>query len=186
MIQTEIGKPIDGWGKFEGDKPEKDALHVAVAPVVAAHDLQRGDAIGFIVEGDCEKVGKVDNPIGIVDPFLEEIFVYRGMRFWMFLYPNTITTLKHVWKHPAFEEKPNEMGASEKWLREYAAEVGVSYEETMEHAQQSLQDNEYYHTLSYDTPDIVFSQAENFWKHFEKQTGVLVADKKKTFFSCSC
>ncbi|MFO0822607.1 MAG: hypothetical protein U0792_05710 [Gemmataceae bacterium] len=40
-------------------------------------------------------------PVGIVDPFLREA-VRPGQRFWLFMYPNTVTTLRHEWTHPAY------------------------------------------------------------------------------------
>ena len=81
----------------------RDAIHIAVAPVTACCDLDPGDGVGLIgPPGDTELAGPVgSNNIGIVDPFLSER-VKAGERFWMFLFPNTITGLRHIWTHPAF------------------------------------------------------------------------------------
>lgn len=76
----------------------RDAIHVAIAPVVAAERLEPGTHVGFWPDGS---VGCCKGPLGIVDPFLSQP-VSRGERFYMFLYPNTITGLRHVWTHPAF------------------------------------------------------------------------------------
>ncbi len=80
----------------------RDAVHVAVAPVMASGTLTPGQHVGFVSEGDMETVGAAENPIGVVDPFLREP-VRDGQRFWLFLYPNTITGLRHVWTHSAFQ-----------------------------------------------------------------------------------
>ncbi|MCA9067276.1 MAG: hypothetical protein KDA84_00025 [Planctomycetaceae bacterium] len=78
----------------------RDAIHIAVAPVTAVCDLEPGQDIGF-VRGNRESVGPCENPIGIVDPFLKDT-IKAGQRFWLFLYPNTVTGMRHFWKHPAF------------------------------------------------------------------------------------
>ena len=84
----------------EGDR-SRDASHIAVAPVTAAHRLSPGEHVGLVEEGNLELVGTSANKIGIVDPFLKQA-VEPGQRFWMFLYPGTITGLRHVWTHPTF------------------------------------------------------------------------------------
>ena len=84
----------------DGDR-RRDAIHIAVAPVTAAGRLAPGQHVGLVEEGNLELVGPCDRPIGAVDPFLAAE-VEPGQRFWLFLYPNTITGLRHVWTHPAF------------------------------------------------------------------------------------
>jgi hypothetical protein len=84
----------------DGDR-RRDAIHIAVAPVTAAEVLRPGQHVGLVRPGDLEAVGPCDKPLGIVDPFLPGP-VEPGQRFWLFLYPNTITGLRHVWTHPAF------------------------------------------------------------------------------------
>ena len=84
----------------DGDR-RRDAIHIAVAPVTATTRLTPGQPIGLVREGNSELVGPCDRNIGIVDPFLPGD-VEPGQRFWMFLYPGTITGLRHVWTHPAF------------------------------------------------------------------------------------
>jgi hypothetical protein len=84
------------------DERRRDAVHIAIAPVTAAGTLTPGQHVGFVSEGDVETVGVSECPIGVVDPFLREP-VRKGQRFWLFLYPNTITGLRHVWTHPAYQ-----------------------------------------------------------------------------------
>lgn len=82
----------------------RDAVHIAIAPVTASGTLAPGQHVGFVAEGNLETVGVSEDTVGIVDPFLREP-VREGQRFWLFLYPNTITRLRHVWTHPAFQSQ---------------------------------------------------------------------------------
>src|SRR5437879_9701229 len=84
----------------DGDR-RRDAIHIAVAPVMAAERLTPGQHVGLIQEGNPELVGPCDRNIGVVDPFLAGE-VEPGQRFWLFMYPNTVTSLRHIWTHPAF------------------------------------------------------------------------------------
>lgn len=80
---------------------QRDAVHVAIAPVTAAQPLSPGQHVGFVAENGTEFVGHSPDLIGIVDPFLKQE-VQTGERFWLFLYPGTVTSLRHVWTHPTF------------------------------------------------------------------------------------
>ncbi len=91
----------------DGDR-RRDAIHIAIAPVTAAVSLKPGDHVGLIDNGQRELVGPCEETLGIVDPFLRNN-VEPGERFWLFLYPNTITSLRHVWTHPAFQARPPQM-----------------------------------------------------------------------------
>lgn len=81
--------------------PDRDAIHVAVALVSAGIKLYPGAEIGFLPDGS---VGLKVDAIGVVDPFLKNP-VFPGEKFWMVLFPKTVTNLRHNWDHPAFASK---------------------------------------------------------------------------------
>lgn len=78
----------------------RDAVHMAVAPVVAWETLKPGQHVGLLA-GNATPAGLPH--IGIVDPFLKEP-VKEGEKFWLFLYMGSIGGLRHEWTHPAFVE----------------------------------------------------------------------------------
>ncbi|MEZ6122938.1 MAG: hypothetical protein R3C49_07150 [Planctomycetaceae bacterium] len=84
----------------DGDR-RRDAIHIAIAPVTAVELLCPGQHVGLVRSDSYEFVGRSPEPVGIVDPFLKSA-VEPGQRFWLFLYPNSVTGLRHVWTHPAF------------------------------------------------------------------------------------
>lgn len=97
----------------QGENPGRDAIHVAVAPVFAGMLLEPGQHVCI---NPSDYTAWTSPPskgvmVGIVDPYLKGP-VKRGERFWLFLYPNTITSLRHVWTHPMFTiqvpKTPNE------------------------------------------------------------------------------
>lgn len=86
----------------------RDCIHFAVAPVVASIELRPGCRVGLDEVGHAE-ISETRHCIGIVDPFLTEN-VQEGQTFWLFLYPNSITGLRHVWQHPSFITKAPTQG----------------------------------------------------------------------------
>lgn len=173
-------------GKLIDENAKRDAIHIAVAPGVAAEQLAPGEHVGILDDGT---FGRSKSPIGIVDPFLTGR-IFKGERFWMFLYPNTITSLRHQWTHPAFvfvEAKVDDKSASVKWLTEYASEFRLSYADLIAAGKRWI-DSEEFETIGFDTPDIAYTQKEEMWRHFEIVTGIKVKDaiRESTFFSCAC
>lgn len=162
----------------------RDAIHIAVAPVTADETLEPGQHIAFVTERDNEFVhaGLPGTTIGMVDPYLAGP-VKKGDKFWMFLHPNTITSLRHNWTHPAFKND-NVRDQSQNWIKWYAISLGMSYEDLMKGAFSYLAHDEYLNR----GPDLEsVSLNSDFWDKFEIVTGMRVPeDHKSDFFSCSC
>lgn len=184
MSDLPLGKIID-----EGQ--QRDAIHIAVAPVIAAERLVPGGHIGFAGDDTEHVSARAKVLLGVVDPFLMNI-VEHGQRFWMFLYPQTITSLRHDWTHPAFEAAAltpavPDKTASEKWLREYADIAGFSLERLLESAENRL-GGDYGFNIHTDIPNRAYDLLPEFWQHYEIVTGVAVnAEAREDLpFHCSC
>jgi hypothetical protein len=98
-----------GIGKLITDPGQgRDAIHIAVAPMTASAAMEAGTKVD--AQGRCFSDCPIGQwkPVGIVDPFLPKP-VQPGQRFWVFLFPDTVTSLRHVWTHPAFAPKPPEV-----------------------------------------------------------------------------
>ena len=172
MDNLKLGQIITG-------DANRDAIHIAIAPAIAAERLAPGQHVGFIGEA----MGPSKTPIGVVDPYLEGA-VFKGDRFWLFLYPNTVTSLRHQWEHPAFEGKAQVIGASEARLRAFADTADLSYTELMSGAKEFLHNGEY---MCDGGKWEGFGITDNFWDDYEQVTGDKVPEiKRHSFFSCSC
>lgn len=116
---------LETLGTIIGDGEARDAIHLAVEPVIAGEPMAPGTHI-LISDGKAIPAlfGKA---VGIVDPFLER-FVKEGERFWLVVYPRKITSLRHVWTHPDFDDVadlPAAKGSKEAsiaWMQEWANE----------------------------------------------------------------
>lgn len=102
----------------------RDAVHLAVIGVAAAEGLRPGQHVSLDGSG-CAVLAPVGSGVGIVDPFLQ-VPVGAGDVFQLMLYPRTISSLRHVWEHPAFaggggEDRSLVKQRAEVWLREYLA-----------------------------------------------------------------
>jgi hypothetical protein len=184
---------IPQLGKLITEPQHRDAIHIAVAPVTAGEDLKPGARVGF--GGKAFTVVTKAEIIGIVDPFLTTK-VREGDMFYMFLLPNTITSLRHEWTHPLFAEEDVLLGAEatfnalsrpiaeEDWVTKFAEGIGSTFSEIMESAEAYLSSGDY--LVRGGTFEGV-SIPDEFWDKYEaiKRTRVSVQDRG-TFLSCSC
>lgn len=187
---------LDTVGKklVRGDE-RRDAVHFAVAPVQPAKGqfLRPGERV-LLAPGSADTVVSWDydgEPVGIIDPFLDG-YVTDKDRCWLFLFPSTITGLRHEWTHPAF---PNQSGAadaqqsepalaySERWLRGFAEKYRGDYEEMIA----GVADGSgafFGRDLEYSD----FRSNSEFWRHVSIVTGKQFTEMhmENTSFRCAC
>lgn len=185
-----------GIGKIITFEAYRDAIHIAVIPMIAAHELHAGQHVGVIEK---DKAGYSENPVGIVDPFLR-VPVPEGAKFYLFLYPGSITSLRHHWVHPAFEDIPPQIDPpvnvkpaadpeeSKKWLHEYANKVnpycapGDAYNVLM----QQIKDKAIVYQ-GVDMHDFSELQEPELLKHHASIVlGYEVKWEEFEYFSCTC
>ncbi len=196
----------DHMGKLIDEKAPRDAVHFAIAPVVAGEKLWPGQHIGLDIDGNVTT--SATSKIGIVDPFLLDA-VQKGQRFYMMLYPDTITDLRHHWTHPAFDDQPPAVAdnvvapakatpkkrkptkvSSKKWLREFAERCGFTYGRFMEAVNQLLAGNGP-EILGYDTPSELWEEKDEMWVHLRNLEELEIPDDIEDLdwpipYSCSC
>jgi hypothetical protein len=107
----------------------KDAVHVAIASVRAAHRLSPGQKCSMNEHNEAIADRK---GVGIVSPFIEGD-IERGDSFWLLLYGKEIPKVEHHWEHPkfSFEAPKREIQLNEYLLRD-AEKLGVTYQQLMD------------------------------------------------------
>lgn len=168
---------------------ERDAVHIAVAPMVAAERLYPGQHIGLTYgSGSTKASSRAKKLIGVVDPFLDH-HVESNQRFWMFLYPMSITSLRHKWTHPDFgaahgmsEGEEVAKDAAERWMRSYADQNRVEYDELLRRAAAHVESGDYW---SEGGRFEGMHADDEFWNNYEHITGSKV-EKRGGLFSCAC
>lgn len=132
-----VREAIESIGKFLTGDEERDAIHVAVLPVVAGEDLYAGDPVAFAFGTTKVVIRALDDygrrpSVGIIDPYLrtsDTASVRRGTRVWLFMHPNTVTGIRHHWRHPQVDQPTPEASDSERWLHDFAERWGFDYDE---------------------------------------------------------
>ena len=168
----------------------RDAIHLAVEPVVAGETLFPGDHVGRSSDGRWRRHNR-KVAVGIVDPFLE-VGVEEGQRFWLVIYPRQITSLRHVWEHPAFDQAPEpetrNVEASKRWMAKWAmTHMGEDYYGGESADPQMAYDSAIEAGLSNHIGP--YEDAREYiddvwWDHWETITGKI--GNRGGYFSCSC
>lgn len=177
------------------DAAGRDAVHVAVFSAHSARALHPGQCVAIVTHGEKDaEVSPLGELVGIVDPFLGGV-VMPGERFWVYLYPRTITALSHRWSHPAFEDvattyaAPSEKLASELWLAKFCAEYrDRDYGFDMMEVLREIFDGHYggdeYLTIRGNEASGPIPY--EVWHHASVVFGKPVPVMHPTYFSCSC
>lgn len=170
----------------EEGSSERDAVHVATVLVQATERLFPGMRVGFVQEDvNNTLVGAVENTVGIVDPFLDHP-AEEGEWFWLLLYPNTITSLRHEWVHPAFN-KTTEFKKARQWMEDFALDCRVGYEDLMQAASNWLDSGDMFCQSTEDGREEMWDNNDQFWVMYKVLTGTSVPEEKKeNFFTCAC
>lgn len=170
-------------GKTPSEDAARDATHIAIVPVIAGAKMQPGDHCrvhdknGVAVPA----IKGLQENIGIVDPFLTEA-VDIGERFYLCLYPGTVTGLRHHYAHPELDEIiPTN---SIQWVVAWCSQNEINYLELMHHAKSWLEKGEWWSEGGrFEGTHL----PEEFWGHYANITGKKVPEQsRESFFSCSC
>lgn len=178
---------------------ERDAIHFALAPVTASERLEPGQRIGFAQKGNCDLVCHAGNDIkavGIVDPFLEGP-VFKGERFFLFLLPGTVTSMRHSWGHPDWANEGVPAPAtiptktdSEVWMRKWVTKH-MSEDYYGDYEKPLGEDIAYGYAIQagHDMNIGPYESARDhidseWWGHWEAITGC--TGKRGEYFSCAC
>ncbi len=173
-------KDIVPLGEIITTDQKRDAIHIAIEPIKATEKVFPGQSVG------ADGTSKLPH-VGIVDPFLANP-VFPGQKYFICLFPNTITSLHHVWEHPAFQakDKTELQHCSERYLRDIADEYGITYQELMDAAADYQDQGRYFSQGGrFEGMGLWGDKCFEFWKHWEQVTEE-TASRKENFFSCSC
>ena len=190
MQPTELGTtPEEGAGR--------DAIHVAVIPAVAEGTIYPAQRVSIEERGGtfiAQAVG--DEGFGICDPF-QTGRVNNGERVWVMLDPGTITDMRHHWSHPNIpddesavtrERIENEAGVAEAWMRGFARDIGLSYDQAIGAGDSYACDDGWggYTFKGRDTPSECTEELIEYWESWSAIRGRPIPKDAEAPFSCSC
>ncbi len=193
-IQT-IGTVLKPKGDYE-----RDAIHIAIMPVIVEEDYASpGDEVKFAPDSK-DTVRRVTNygekGIGIIDPYIHRHGAIRkGDKVWLFLHPNSVTGMRHHWKHPGIDDRKIVTNQSELWLHNFADRYGMNFDDMIRIAKEGLDTDEGggdWITANavdvHSAKDLDDGDYDLFWTHMEAFTNLKFDEKHRSRvgWSCSC
>ncbi len=176
----------------------RDAVHVAIIPICAAHKLNIGSPVTINLDGLAESCS-IDKAMGVVDPFRNQA-VTKGSWFWLCLYPKTITSLRHVWEHPAFPISTDpatqksvysgNKAESEEWVKSYVKIHCPYWDQSPDSGYGAFLDHVsereifYYGRDCHGLSDV--EDADELFHHLSIILGIRIDASYFESFSCSC
>lgn len=184
--------PIKTIGTLLKGIEQRDAIHIAILPAMAVEDLSPGDAVR-IVHGTKDQIRRVpmEDSTGVVDPFLNT-WITKGSWVWVFLHPNSITSIRHEWTHPTVDEHHRPASFSETWLRGFADKWNFDYNDMITYASNPSKGtrSNFITARGRDLHSATELGADHelFWLHLEQLTKQKFDEKhiKNFIWSCSC
>lgn len=176
----ELGKT---YSIFAKNKVKMDAVHIAVLLAKASRDLEPGEHVGVVKDGEYWVTSKAEKAIGIVDPFCQE-GVAKGFLFYILIYPNTVMNMAHTWTLPCLSDKV----AAKERFEAHAAKLGVSYEELMDAVHSANQYGDYVTQVDSESQrDYMYSiDIKSFWLDYSTLSGEKIEEFDHYVYSCSC
>jgi hypothetical protein len=186
-------------GQLLPDDAKRDAIHIAILPTIVAkgHSVGAGEYVKLKTGTQNEIMSCArENAIGVVDPFFfktenddTRTHVWEGERIGVWLFPGTVTGMRHEWEHPLDKKSaPNLNNPSVAWLMEFAEKWNFDYEEMIECAQEKGGWVTAYGKDLHRASELDPGDEEAFWLHIEQVTNKKFDDEHKENFgwSCSC
>jgi hypothetical protein len=182
-------------GEFiEGSLPERDAVHVAIIPLIAGERLYPGQLFRLAYSQPTIALRGSSNSVGVVDPFLraDDVAIEKGVQFWGLLFPGTVTGMRHHWQHPAFDTPSEPMNSSELWLRQFADKWNIDFAELIRAGVGEEEPDWRYVTAKgidlHSSRDLDTHDEELFWQHLASYTGKTFTKQHQEAlkWSCSC
>ncbi len=180
-------------GKLITTPQERDAVHVAIIPMIAGEELYPGQRFrlkyGTTDVAMCADYNEED-AIGIIDPFLvNNDRITEGVEVWGMLFPNTVTGMRHHWQHPAFANVERTDDEHELWLRNFCDEWNFDFKELID---AGIGDDDWRYVVArghdLHSPGELGEDLDLFWRHLEGYTGRKfdAGHREGMGWSCTC